>query len=115
MILPGTKNFGIYFEHFIINELKRYNDYNKLDCGFFFFRTAAGQEVDLVLEKPGKKLVAVEIKARDRIGKEDFKGLYHFKGMFPQSKLVLVSLVPRTQVFDDITVLPWQKMFDIFS
>ena len=112
---PGTKNFGIYFEHFIINELKRYNDYNKLDCGFFFFRTAAGQEVDLVLEKPGKKLVAVEIKARDRIGKEDFKGLYHFKKMFPQSRLVLVSLVPRTQIFEDITVLPWQKMFDIFS
>lgn len=114
-ILSGTKNFGLYFEHFIINELKRYNDYNKLDCSFFFFRTTSGQEVDLVLEKPGKKVVAVEIKARDRIGKEDFKGLYHFKKMFPQSQLILVSLVPRTQIFDDIKVIPWQKMFDIFN
>jgi predicted AAA+ superfamily ATPase len=114
-LLPRTRLFGIYFEHFIINELKRYNDYNKLDCGFFFFRTTTGQEVDLVLEKPGKKLVAIEIKARDRIGKEDFKGLYYFKRMFPQSRLILVSLVPRPQIFDDITVIPWQKMFDVFN
>lgn len=114
-LLTGTMPFGIYFEHFIINELKRYNDYNRLDCGFFFFRTTSGQEVDLILEKPGKKLVAVEIKARDRIERADFKGLYHFKRMFPQSQLVLVSLVPRTQIFDDITVIPWQKMFDVFK
>jgi predicted AAA+ superfamily ATPase len=114
-LLPRTGAFGIYFEHFIINELKRYNDYNKLDCGFFFFRTTTGQEVDLVLEKPGKKLVAVEIKARDSVGRADFKGLYHFKRMFPQSRLLLVSLVPRTQIFDDITVIPWQKMFDVFK
>jgi predicted AAA+ superfamily ATPase len=112
---PGTRAFGTYFEHFIINELKRYNDYKKLDCSFFFFRTTTGQEVDLVLEKPGKKLVAVEIKARDRVGKMDFKGLYHFKRMFPQSRLILVSLVPRTQIFDDITVIPWQKVFDVFK
>ena len=114
-LLPRTGAFGIYFEHFIINELKRYNDYNKLDCGFFFFRTTTGQEVDLVLEKPGKKLVAVEIKARDSVGRADFKGLYHFKRTFPQSRLLLVSLVPRTQIFDDITVIPWQKMFDVFK
>jgi hypothetical protein len=30
-----------------------------------FLCTTTGQEVDLVLEKPGKKLVAVEIKARE--------------------------------------------------
>lgn len=112
---PKTGLFGNYFEHFIINELKRYNDYNKLDCRFFFFRTTTGQEVDLIVEKPGKKLVAVEIKARDKISREDFKGLYHFKKMFPQSRLMLISLVPRAQIFDDITVFPWEKMFDIFT
>lgn len=110
-----TERYGVYFEHFVINELKRFNDYHKLDCNFFFYRTTTGQEVDLIVEKPGKKLTAVEIKARDRIGKEDFKWLYSFKNMFPQSRLMLISLVPHPQLFDDITVLPWESMFKVFE
>ena len=35
--------------------------------------------------------------------------------MFPQSRLMLISLVPRPQLFDDITVLPWEEMFKVFE
>jgi predicted AAA+ superfamily ATPase len=112
---PRTERFGIYFEHFVINELKRYNDYRKLDCDFYFYRTTQGQEVDLIIERPGKKPAAVEIKARDRIDKKDFRGLYNFNKTFPQSDLFMVSTVPRVQAFDEVTVLPWEKMFAVFD
>ena len=110
-----TERYGLYFEHFVINELKRFNDYHRLDCNFYFYRTTTGQEVDLIVEKPGKKLIAVEIKARDRIGKEDFKGLYSFKNIFSKSRLVLISTVPRPQLFDEVDVLPWESMFKVFD
>lgn len=112
---PRTERFGVYFEHFVINELKRYNDYKKLDCSFYFYRTTGGQEVDLIIERPGKKLEAVEIKARDRVDNKDFKGLYSFKRSFPGARLSLISMVPRRQVFGDITVLPWEEMFSVFD
>ncbi len=112
---PRTERFGVYFEHWVINELKRYNDYKTLDCSFYFYRTSTGQEVDLIIEKPGKKRVAVEIKARDRIDKKHFKGLYNFKKSFPDARLLMISIVPLRQAFDDITVLPWKEMFTVFD
>jgi len=115
VLQPRTERYGVYFEHFVINELMRFNHHNKLDCSFYFYRTGSGQEVDLIIEKPGKVLVAVEIKARDRVDKNDFKGLYHFKKSFPQACLLVVSTVPRIQEFGEVTVLTWQEMFTVFE
>ncbi len=112
---PKTERFGVYFEHFVINELKRFNHYRKLDCNFYFYRTTSGQEVDLIIEKPGKKLAAIEIKARDRVDKKDFKGLYSFNKVFPEARLFTISTVPRIQEFGEVTVLPWEKMFEAFD
>ena len=43
------------------------------------FRTEAGEEVDLVLERDDGQVIAVEIKAGSRISSEDFRGLRQLK------------------------------------
>lgn len=107
---PKTEDYGYYFEHFVINELRKHNAYFNKDCRFYFYRTTAGEEVDLIIELPGKKIAAVEIKAKTTLGKNDFKGLNSFKEFFPQAKLYLIALVDRPQQYDDILVLPWSEL-----
>ncbi len=41
----------------------------------YHFRTAAGQEVDLVLEAPGQRVAGIEVKASSSVGQGDFSGL----------------------------------------
>lgn len=41
----------------------------------YHFRTAAGQEVDLVLEAPGQRIAGIEVKASANVGQGDFDGL----------------------------------------
>ena len=41
----------------------------------YHFRTAAGREVDIVLEVPGGKLAGIEVKAAAQLDASDFAGL----------------------------------------
>lgn len=41
----------------------------------FYYRTAAGREVDFVLERRGGEIVGIEVKAAVKLSSDDFKGL----------------------------------------
>ena len=59
-----TSAFGEAFEHFIILEIKKIANIVSPDIRLSFFRTSDGaQEVDLIIERPGKPLVLIEIKS----------------------------------------------------
>ncbi len=51
---PGTYAFGRAFEHFVVIEALRRNDYLRKDFRFSYLRTKDGAEVDLVKERPGQ-------------------------------------------------------------
>jgi hypothetical protein len=44
-----------------------------------YFRTEAGDEVDLVLERDDGQVIAFEIKAGTRVSSEDMRGLRHLR------------------------------------
>lgn len=52
---------GSLFENFIINELRKQNEYNQIYANFYFWRNTDQREIDLVVEK-NNKLHAFEIK-----------------------------------------------------
>ena len=58
-----------------MQELRKQLSWSRHAASAYHFRTAAGQEVDLVLEGPGQRLVGVEIKASASVGPGDFRGL----------------------------------------
>ena len=56
-------------------ELRKQSAWSDTQPEFFFWRTAAGQEVDIVLEDSGGRLVGIEIKASATLGGGDVRGL----------------------------------------
>lgn len=72
---PKTYGFGNAFEHFIISECFRLNDYLKLDFSFSYLRTKDGVEIDLIIERPGQKDLLVEIKSKTKITEDDARTL----------------------------------------
>ncbi len=112
---PGTSLYGKAFEHFIILELIRLNHYLDKDYEFSFYRTNDNAEVDLIIETPLKETFAIEIKSGTNIDGRELKGLKSFKELIPKAKLLCVSLVERRRVVGDVTIVPWQEIFEILG
>jgi predicted AAA+ superfamily ATPase len=107
---PATDGFGRAFEHFIIQECWAYRHYSRLDFPIYFWRTAGGAEVDLIL---GDAEVVIEIKSSENAG-DRTKGIHLFKQEFKCKNSFIVSRdrVPR-KATADITVLPWKTFCEM--
>lgn len=69
-------HFGSVLENFVTMELKKQTGWAKLAANVLHFRNNKGDEVDVVLEAPDKKIVGVEIKASMDVNPSDFNGLH---------------------------------------
>jgi predicted AAA+ superfamily ATPase len=74
-ILPRNYSFGSAFEHFVLAECFRLNEYLKLDFKFSYLRTKDDVEIDLIIERPGQPDLLVEIKSTDRVVEDDARSL----------------------------------------
>ena len=108
-LVPHTYAFGVAFEHFILNEIMRLQSYGKKDYRFSYLRTKDGVEIDLIIERPGRKRVLVEIKSAERIRPEDIRSLKRLAPDVPHSEALCLSLDPVAQKIDGILCLPWQR------
>ncbi len=111
-LVPQTQEYGEAFEHFIILEILRYNHYLKKDCALFYYRTTTGAEVDLIIETPEGKAIAVEIKSSPTPTSAQFSGLYSFKEIVPSAELCCVSTAPHKRVVKEVTIWPWEEFFE---
>ena len=76
---------GQLFENFIVCELSKYNYYGNFGYHFNYWRTKSGSEIDLVLSKPNRKNIALEIKSRSQRVNQAFISRY------PESKITVIS------------------------
>ncbi|MCP4411587.1 MAG: ATP-binding protein [Gammaproteobacteria bacterium] len=67
--------FGHVFENFVASELIKQLSWLINAPSLFHFRTSDGKEVDFILETHDGALVAIEVKGRDSVNAEDFRGL----------------------------------------
>ncbi|KAF0134588.1 MAG: putative ATPase [Candidatus Saganbacteria bacterium] len=107
---PKTPDYGRIFEHFIILEIMRAAEYNKLDYSFSYYRTESGAEVDLIIETPKGQILAIEVKATNIIESPHIRGLISFKESCPEAILYCVCLAPHRRIVDKVTIIPWQEM-----
>ncbi len=66
---------GHLLETFVVMELRKQASWAEARVALYHFRTAAGREVDVVLEGPGGRIAGVEVKASATVGAADFAGL----------------------------------------
>lgn len=72
IIQKGTEEFGRYFEHFLIEEIRAYLSYREKNASLSYWRTSTGLEVDLIV---GKMDLAIEFKAVPQVDSRQLKGL----------------------------------------
>jgi predicted AAA+ superfamily ATPase len=66
---------GGVLENFVLMELRKQSTWSTTQPEIFYWRTASGQEVDVVLEDRAGRVVGVEVKAAATLSSNDVRGL----------------------------------------
>ncbi len=114
--LPKTYNYGKTFEHLIILEFIRLNDYLEKGYKFSYLRTLAGVEVDLVIERANKKTILVEIKSTDNVIDDDLASLLSLGSEISNSDKYILCQEKNPRKTKNVKIFPWQEgIKDIFG
>lgn len=108
-LTPRTSAYGEAFEHFVLLEFMRLGSYFEPDYRFSFLRTAGDVEIDLIVERPGKNLLCIEIKSSDSINESDISSFMKITRDIPNTEAIVLSQDPHPKKFDHITCYPWQQ------
>ncbi len=99
---PRSPEYGDAFETYIFHELRSFLDYNS--CGeLYYWRSISNYEVDFLIDDA----LAVEVKAKEAVSKDDIKGLVALKEEGLVKNYVVASLEKIPRVVDGIQILPW--------
>ena len=104
----STYQFGELFEQFIILECIKRNAYNKKDYQFSYYMTKDGVEIDLVVERPGKPLLFIEIKSKKDVSLRDLRELLSLQSHL-DAEFVCFSNDEYPKMIEGVKVLPWQQ------
>jgi predicted AAA+ superfamily ATPase len=111
-----TPAYGDLFEQFIILECIRLNDYFEKHYSFSYLRTKDDVEIDLIIERPGKNPVLVEIKSSTKINKDDTTNLKSISKEFKNADLLVLTNITKNAIVDGVQFMNWQDgLKKIFS
>lgn len=109
-VKPKTYGFGRYFESLVILELMRLNTYYRRDFRFSYLRTKDNAEIDLIVTKPGRPIILIEIKSSEHVDERDVSTLENFKKDFgPKTKTYVLSMDPLAKKIGSTRALFWQE------
>ena len=95
--LPGHALWGAVWENFVVSETRK----RLLDTGrppaCWFWRTAQGDEVDLIVETSPERFYAVESKTSERVSNDALKGIRKLAEEYGAGALARVRIACRTQ------------------
>lgn len=103
---------GRLFEQFIVLETHRRLSYARSETRLYYWRTNHGAEVDLILEKRGKVLAAIEIKYSETIATPALTGLKSFQDENPGAPLYVVCRSGQPFKLGKAIVLPWRDYLE---
>ncbi len=100
---------GPLFEHAVMLEIIRRMRAMRKDWRVCFWRTAAGAEVDCILDM-GERVIPIEIKASRSVRKADVKGLSIFLADYPnvakEGFVITMGGMPE-RLTENIVAIPW--------
>jgi predicted AAA+ superfamily ATPase len=108
-LLPSTSAYGDAFEHFIILECMKLASYFYSEYRFSYLRTKDDAEIDLIVERPGKPLLCIEIKSSMNVMPESLHSFLMLTKEIPICEAICFSNDPYAKKIEHVTVLPWQE------
>jgi len=106
---PGSFAYGEAFEHWVVLEFHRLNEYLGTDYRLSYLRTKDGAEIDLILSKPKNPTFLIEIKSSTRIDEVEVNKLRRLHEDIPDSKAFYLSRDEHEAEIDGVRCLPWHK------
>ena len=101
---------GKLFEHFIILEILRLNNYYMTDFKLSYFKNTDGIEIDLILKSTSKQYIFIEIKYTNRISEQDhLKNLKIIREDYPKATFMVLCQEDSARLIDGIKIMPWQQ------
>lgn len=113
-IRSGTSAYGDAFEHFIVLECMKLASYRQPEFRFSYLRTKDDLEIDLIVERPGKPLLFIEIKSNNQVRKEDISSFIGITNEFGECDAVCFSRDQHVKKIDHVTIYPWQQGIEAF-
>ncbi len=107
-LTPKTSAYGDAFEHYVLLEIIRLASYFEPDYRFSFILTAAGVEVDIVIERPGKPLLCIEIKSSDVISESDIGSYCKLTADIENCEAIVLSQDRFLKKIKHVSCYPWQ-------
>jgi uncharacterized protein len=103
-----TNAFGVAFEHFIILECVRLSSYHRLQYKFSYLRTQYDVEIDLIVERPGKPLLCIEIKSTEDVSREKISSFISITKDIVGCEAICVSNDEYMKKIEHVVILPWR-------
>jgi uncharacterized protein len=107
-LIPSTAAYGEAFEHFIILEIIKLRDAYHSEYRFSYLKTKDDLEVDLVVERPGKPILFVEIKSSTHVTRELISSFVQLTRDFGTSESICLSDDPLEKMIEHVRVIPWK-------
>jgi len=104
-----TEPRGAHLENLVLTDLLAWRDVQSRRPEILYWRTAAGQEVDFMIESP-KRLLPIEVKAAARVVPADAKGLEAFLDEYADAADGALLLYGGTETFPltkRVLAAPW--------
>ena len=109
----ALSGYGHLVETFAVGEILKHVSWWEAPVNVGHYRTGAGHEVDLVLERDDGQVIAFEIKAGSRVHDEDLRGIRSLASRL--GKLLVAAIVlytgPRSYEYDGVTMIPLDRLW----
>jgi len=111
--LPHKTYTGKIIENFVYSELLKNNTTAENEVNFYFYRDKSMYEIDIILDIGQGNLIAIEIKAKESLKKQDFYGIQKLRRLIGKKLkkayiFYLGKLLYPTEIKDNfkVTALP---------
>lgn len=108
-LVPQTSAYGDTFEHFVILEFWRALSYFYPDYELSYIQTKDGAEIDLVIDRPGKTPVLIEIKSTERIDESHIRTLKAMSQDILGAEAYCLSRDKSAKQWGSVVALPWHE------
>lgn len=105
----STFAYGNALEHFVILECIKLASYHKKEYRFSYLKTKDNAEIDLVVQRPNKPILFIEIKSSKQVRQEDLSGFTRLVNDYGKCEAVCFSRDDYVKNFGAIKVYPWQE------
>jgi predicted AAA+ superfamily ATPase len=106
---PQTSFYGETFEHFVILEFYKRNINLEKDYQLSFYHAQNDFEVDLVLSRPRRPPIFIEIKSTNIADESEIKKLNDQLKIFKNSKIYYLSRDPIKKKIGSVFCYPWNE------